>query len=380
MDVLSLYGGRGSPLDDLARLSGFPGKLGMKGNAVWESFRARRDRRDPQLLRGRLRQHLSSLPALPAHALRLRPGALRRGMRPAARRAREARRAALERVPLALEDLILSIDALDSEGRGVARNPEGKVVFVEGALAGRTRRRQGSPEETQVRHRPRHLDPRALRRPARAALPALRRLRRLRHAARRRAHADGGQAALAGGLPRAHRQGRARNHAAGRLRPGMGLPPPRAALGALRRRRAARWSASASGARPTSPRCANATCCRRAVSALILPLRELVGKLSIKERLPQIEVAVADNATVLVFRHLLPLTAEDEAICGHSRKRTASMCGCSPAGPDSAHPFHPPQSEPYYELPEFGVRIAFPPDRVHPGEPRDEPRAGVEAR
>ena len=40
MDVLALYGGRGSPLDDLARLSGFPGKLGMKGNAVWESFRA----------------------------------------------------------------------------------------------------------------------------------------------------------------------------------------------------------------------------------------------------------------------------------------------------------------------------------------------------
>ena len=34
------------------------------------------------------------------------------------------------------EDLILSIDALDAEGRGVARNPDGKVVFVEGALPG----------------------------------------------------------------------------------------------------------------------------------------------------------------------------------------------------------------------------------------------------
>jgi hypothetical protein len=39
MDVLSLYGGRGSPLDDVARLCGFPGKLGMQGNAVWESYR-----------------------------------------------------------------------------------------------------------------------------------------------------------------------------------------------------------------------------------------------------------------------------------------------------------------------------------------------------
>jgi predicted PolB exonuclease-like 3'-5' exonuclease len=40
MDVLSIYGGRGSPLDELARLSGFPGKLGVGGAAVWESYLA----------------------------------------------------------------------------------------------------------------------------------------------------------------------------------------------------------------------------------------------------------------------------------------------------------------------------------------------------
>jgi len=40
MDMLSLYGGgRGSPLDELAKLCGFPGKLGMDGSAVWESYR-----------------------------------------------------------------------------------------------------------------------------------------------------------------------------------------------------------------------------------------------------------------------------------------------------------------------------------------------------
>ncbi len=39
MDVLALYGGRGSPLDDVARLAGFPGKLGVGGNAVWDSYR-----------------------------------------------------------------------------------------------------------------------------------------------------------------------------------------------------------------------------------------------------------------------------------------------------------------------------------------------------
>ena len=39
MDVLSLFGSRGSPLDELARLSGFPGKLGIGGAAVWEGYR-----------------------------------------------------------------------------------------------------------------------------------------------------------------------------------------------------------------------------------------------------------------------------------------------------------------------------------------------------
>ena len=40
MDVLSIYGGsRGSPLDEVARLAGFPGKLGMQGAAVWDSYR-----------------------------------------------------------------------------------------------------------------------------------------------------------------------------------------------------------------------------------------------------------------------------------------------------------------------------------------------------
>jgi 3'-5' exonuclease len=39
MDVLALYGGRGSPLDEVARLSGLPGKLGVGGGAVWDSYR-----------------------------------------------------------------------------------------------------------------------------------------------------------------------------------------------------------------------------------------------------------------------------------------------------------------------------------------------------
>ena len=39
MDVLSLYQNRGqAPLDDMARLLGFPGKLGLDGSKVWEAY------------------------------------------------------------------------------------------------------------------------------------------------------------------------------------------------------------------------------------------------------------------------------------------------------------------------------------------------------
>jgi len=40
MDLLSLYNGRASaPLDELAKLCGFPGKLGMDGSQVWPAWR-----------------------------------------------------------------------------------------------------------------------------------------------------------------------------------------------------------------------------------------------------------------------------------------------------------------------------------------------------
>src|SRR5438876_919404 len=41
MDVLSLYQNRGqAPLDEMARLLGFPGKLGLDGSRVWEAYQA----------------------------------------------------------------------------------------------------------------------------------------------------------------------------------------------------------------------------------------------------------------------------------------------------------------------------------------------------
>ncbi|HLS57848.1 MAG TPA: 3'-5' exonuclease, partial [Zeimonas sp.] len=43
MDVLALYTPRANaPLDELARLCGFPGKLGMDGSQVWPAYLAGR--------------------------------------------------------------------------------------------------------------------------------------------------------------------------------------------------------------------------------------------------------------------------------------------------------------------------------------------------
>jgi 23S rRNA (uracil1939-C5)-methyltransferase len=77
---------------------------------------------------------------------------------------------------------------------------------------------------------------------------------------------------------------------------------------------------------------------------------------------PQIEVAVGDEATVLVFRHLLPLTDADEALLCQFAAQTGVDVWMQPAGPDSAAPLCTERRDVLrYHLPEFGIRIAFEP-------------------
>jgi 23S rRNA (uracil1939-C5)-methyltransferase len=97
------------------------------------------------------------------------------------------------------------------------------------------------------------------------------------------------------------------------------------------------------------------------VADLLPHLRQLVGALSIKDRIPQIEVAAGDNATALVFRHLLPLNDHDLQLFKTFSEQRQIHVWLQPGGSDSARPFHPQQSELYYELPEFGVRVHFRP-------------------
>ncbi|MDE2258965.1 MAG: 23S rRNA (uracil(1939)-C(5))-methyltransferase RlmD [Betaproteobacteria bacterium] len=98
------------------------------------------------------------------------------------------------------------------------------------------------------------------------------------------------------------------------------------------------------------------------VSALIIPLRTLVMALSIRDRLPQVEVAVGEFVTVLVFRVLEPPSLEDEAKIRAFAEQWQVQIWFQPKGPDSVKPFHPPEApELSYTLPEFGVVIPFGP-------------------
>jgi 23S rRNA (uracil1939-C5)-methyltransferase len=97
------------------------------------------------------------------------------------------------------------------------------------------------------------------------------------------------------------------------------------------------------------------------VSRLIPELKALVERLSVRERVPQVEIAVGDNATALVFRHLQPLTENDKGLLSEFSRTHGVHTWLQPGGPHTAQPFHPATSELYYELPEFGVRIGFRP-------------------
>ena len=99
------------------------------------------------------------------------------------------------------------------------------------------------------------------------------------------------------------------------------------------------------------------------VGTLIDPLSETVGRLSIRARLPQIEVAVADNATALVFRVLDSPAAEDLEELRRFGDEHGLRIYLQPGGPDSLRLLHPQGAdEPlYYALPEFDVRIEFEP-------------------
>jgi 23S rRNA (uracil1939-C5)-methyltransferase len=99
------------------------------------------------------------------------------------------------------------------------------------------------------------------------------------------------------------------------------------------------------------------------IDGLIDELSELVAKLSIRARLPQIEIAVAENSIAMVFRVLDPPNdADKEHLIAFGAANNCRIY-LQPKGLDSLQLIEPIDVDEslYYTLPEFDIRIDFEP-------------------
>ncbi len=112
------------------------------------------------------------------------------------------------------------------------------------------------------------------------------------------------------------------------------------------------------------------------VSALILPLQDLIVQLSIRDKLPQIELAVGEadskgvreavenrQVIVLIFRIMDVLTANDEALFKAFTDLHHIQVWTQTKGPDTIKPFWPLDgTQLQYSLPEFALTYPFKPN------------------
>jgi 23S rRNA (uracil1939-C5)-methyltransferase len=256
----------------------------------------------------------------------------------------------------------LEIESLDAEGRGVARNAEGKVVFVEGALP-------GERVEVQLLRRKPKFD--LARTVAVVRESSSRRAPRCRYFG------------VCGGCATQHIDARTQLAAKqrgledclqriGKVKPETVLPMVYGEEWGYRQRarltvrRVAKKGGVLVGFHERhSSYVVDMLSCEvlpARISRLIPRLRALVESLSIRQRLPQIELAMGDAADALVFRNLDPLEASDEQELRELAQQEGVSVWLQPSGPDSAYPLQPLPAPPLdYVVPEYGLRIAFRP-------------------
>lgn len=97
------------------------------------------------------------------------------------------------------------------------------------------------------------------------------------------------------------------------------------------------------------------------LSAMLVPLRNLVAGMDQRDRLPQIEVAVGDELTALVLRHLEPLSAPDLQRLRDFAAQHGVQWWLQPKGPETVHLLDADGPQLAYSLPEFGVTMPFKP-------------------
>jgi 23S rRNA (uracil1939-C5)-methyltransferase len=97
------------------------------------------------------------------------------------------------------------------------------------------------------------------------------------------------------------------------------------------------------------------------IDGLIEPLSVLIGGLTIRNRLPQIEVAVAENGVELLMRVLDPPAAEDRQALLRFAVTHGLRISLQHGGLDAIEPLDPAaaDAELHYRLPDFGVILEF---------------------
>jgi 23S rRNA (uracil1939-C5)-methyltransferase len=255
---------------------------------------------------------------------------------------------------------VVEITALDHAGRGVARIG-GKTVFVDGALPGeavrvqRTRRRHRHDEAVVVevlRPAPERVTPRC----AHFGVCGGCSLQHLDHAAQ----LAGKGRIVAEELQRI-----------GGVQPERWLPPLAGPAWSYRRRARLGCKFVEKKGRVLvgfrergSPLLADLRRCEilaAPVGGLIEELAALIGGLEIRRRLPQIEVAVAENATALVLRVLDAPQASDLARLAEFESRHGIALYLQTGGLETVTPLSPPAVALRYDLPGLPAGIEFAP-------------------
>jgi len=252
------------------------------------------------------------------------------------------------------------IDNLSHEGRGVAR-VDGKAVFVEGALAGesvrfkytRTKRRHAEGQVEDV------LTASADRVEAACAHYAICGGCRLQHL-----HPD---------QQIAHKQAVMLEQLThiGQVTPEVVVEPLRSDVWGYRRKArlgvkyVAKKGRVLVGFREKHhPYIADLDSClvlHERVGLLITPLSRLVEALSIRQALPQIEVAMGDDSVVLIFRILAELTEQDQQHLQQFAAEHDIAIYIQPGGLNTVVPLSGEPTPLFYTLPEDNIRIDFGP-------------------
>ena len=97
------------------------------------------------------------------------------------------------------------------------------------------------------------------------------------------------------------------------------------------------------------------------VSAMLVPLRALIFSMDARETCPQIELACGDEVTALVLRHLEPLSEADQARLRAFAAEHGVQWWLQAKGPDTVKLLDEGGPQLAYSLPEFGVNMPFKP-------------------